>query len=87
MVSKLLLARDKLMPQMHFRQSGYTYSASGPFDKNKEKIRKFKETWDLQYIYQNELDKACFHRDLTYGDFKDLPKRTSSDKILHHKGL
>ena len=44
MVSKLLLARDKLMPQMHFRQSGYTYSASGPFDKNKEKIKKFKET-------------------------------------------
>ena len=39
MVNKLLLARDKLMPRMHFRQSGYTYSASGPFDKNKEKIK------------------------------------------------
>ena len=48
------------MPEMHLRQSGFTYSACGPFTKNKKKIQKFKETGNSQYIYQNELDKACF---------------------------
>ena len=44
---------------------------------------------DSQYIYQNELDKACFQHDMTYGDFKDLTRRkkNSSDKILHDKAL
>ena len=37
---------------------------------------------DSRYIYQNELDKACFQHDVAYGDFKDLPRRTASDKIL-----
>ena len=27
------------------------------------------------YIYQNKLDKARFQDDMTYGDFKDLPRR------------
>ena len=56
MVNKFLLARDKCMPKMHLRQPGFTYSASGPFTKNKERIKKFKETGDLRYIYQNELE-------------------------------
>ena len=50
--------------------------------KNKERIQKFKETGNSRYIYQNKLDKACFQHDLAYGDFKDLTKRTASDKIL-----
>ena len=37
---------------------------------------------DSQYIYQNELDKACFQHDMAYGDFKDLTRETDSDKIL-----
>ena len=37
------------------------------------------------YIQQNELDKACFQYDMTYGDFKDLPRRTSSGKLLSDK--
>ena len=41
------------MPEMHFRQTGFTYSASGPFTKNKERIKKNKETGDSRYIYQN----------------------------------
>ena len=41
---------------MHLRQPGFTYSASGPFNKNKERIKKIKETGDLRYIYQNELE-------------------------------
>ena len=67
---------------MHLRQPGLTYIACGPFTKNKERIQTFKETGDLQYIYQNELDKACFQHDMTYGDFKDLTRRTASDEIL-----
>ena len=81
-VHKILLARDKFMPEMHLRQPGFTYKACGPFTKNKERIQKLKETGDLRYIYQNELGKACFQHDMAYGDFKDLTRRTASDKIL-----
>ena len=81
-VNKFLLAGDKFMPEMHLRQPGFTYSACGPFTKNKERIQKFKETGDSRYIYQNELDKACFQHDIAYGDFKDLTRRTASDEIL-----
>ena len=70
---------------MHLRQPGFTYSACGPFTKNKERIQKFKETGDSRYIYQNELDKACFPHDMAYGNFKDLTRRTASEKILRHK--
>ena len=48
------------MPEMHLRQPGFMYSACGPFTKNKERILKFEETGDSRYVYQNELDKACF---------------------------
>ena len=81
-VHKILLSRDKFMPEMHLRQPGFTYKACGPFTKNKERIQKLKETGDLRYIYQNELGKACFQHDMAYGDFKDLTRRTASDKIL-----
>ena len=81
-VNKFLLAGDEFMPEIHLRQPGLMYSACGPFTKNKERMQKFKETGDLQYIYQNELDKACFWHDMAYEDFKDLIRRTASDKIL-----
>ena len=75
------------MPEMHLRQPGFTYSACGPFTKNKERIQKFKETGDTNYIYKNELDKACFQHDMAYGDFKDLTKRTAADKVLREKAF
>ena len=50
--------------------------------KNKERLQKLKETEDSRYIYQNELDKACFQHYMAFGDFKDLTRRTPSDKIL-----
>ena len=78
-VNKFLLAGDNFMPEMHLKQPGFTYSAYGPFNKNKERIQKFKETRDTSYIYKNELDKACFQHDMAYGDFKDLKRRTFSD--------
>ena len=48
---------------------------------------KFKETGDSQYIYQMELDKACFQHEMAYGDFKDLIRRTASDIILTDKAF
>ena len=55
--------------------------------KNKEWIQQFKETEDLRYICQNELDKACFQPDMAYGYFKDLRRITASDKIVRDKAF
>ena len=49
-VNKFLLAGDKCIPEMHLRQRGFTYSACRPFTKNKERIQKFKESGDSQYL-------------------------------------
>ena len=42
-VNKFLLAGDKFMPEMHLKQPGFTYSACGPFTKNKERIQSLKK--------------------------------------------
>ena len=84
-VNKFLLAGDKFMPEMHLKQPEFTYSACGTFTKNKERIQKFKEAGDTSYIYENELDKACIQHNMAYGVFKDLKRRTGSDKILKDK--
>ena len=75
-VNKFLLAGDKLMPEMHFKQPGFTYSACGPFTKNKEIFQKFMKTGNTDNIYKNNLDRACFQHDMAYGKYKDLTKRT-----------
>ena len=64
MVDKFLLAGDKFMPEMHLRQPGFTYSACGSFTRNKQRIQKFMQTIDTNYIYRNELDKVCFQHDI-----------------------
>ena len=81
-VNKFLLAGDKFMPEMHIKQPGFTYNTCGPFTKNKDRIQKSKEREETSYIYKNELDKACLQHDVAYGDFKDLARRTASDKFL-----
>ena len=81
-INKFLLAGDKFMPEMLLRQPQFTYSACGPFTRHKQRIQKFKETGDTNYIYKNELDKACFAHDAAYSDSKDLTKRTVANKIL-----
>ena len=86
-VNKFLLAGDKFMPEMHLKQPGFTYSACGPFTKNKERIQKFKETGDTKYIYRNELDKAYFQHHMAYGGFKDLARKKASDKTLRGKAF
>ena len=86
-VNKFLLVGDKFMPEMHLKQPGFTYSACGPFTKNKERIEKFMQTGNTDFIYKNELDKACFQHDMVYGKSKDLVKITQSVKVLKDKGF
>ena len=86
-INKILLAGDKFIPELHLRQPGFTYSVGDPFTKNKERIKKFKETGDSRCIYQNELDKAYFQHGMTYGDFKDLNRRAGADKVLCDKAI
>ena len=81
-VNKFLLAGDKYMPEMHLKQPGFAYRACGTFTKNKERIGKFMQTGDTNYIYKNDLDKVCFQHDMVYVKYKDLTKRTQSDKVL-----
>ena len=86
--SNFLLVGNVFMPEIHLRQPGFTYSTCRPFTKNKERITNFEETGDSRYIYQIELDKACFQHDIYgYGDFKDLNKRTFAEKILRDQGF
>ena len=40
-VNTFLLVRDKFMPDMHLKQRRFTYSACGPFTKNKERTENF----------------------------------------------
>ena len=71
---------------MYLERPGFA-SASGPFTKNKEKIEKFLETGNTDFIYKNELDKAWFQHDTAYGKWEDLLKTTQSDKVLRDKAF
>ena len=80
-----MLAGNKFIPELHLRQPRFTYSAHGPFPKTLKRIQKFRKTGNLEDIYKNKLDKACFAHDAAYSDSKDLTKITASDKILKGK--
>ena len=84
-INKFILVGDKFMPEMYLRQTGFTYSACGLFTRNKERTEKFMQSCNTDFIYKNELDKACFQPDMAYGKSKDLVKRTQSDKVLRDK--
>ena len=75
------------MPEMYLKQPGFTYSACDSFTKNKQRIKKFMQTGNTDFIYRNELDKACFQHDMAYEKTKDLVKRTQSDKVLKDKAF
>ena len=49
-VNKFLLAGDKLMPKMYLKEPRFTYGPCSQCLKNKEKMKKFKETGDLKYL-------------------------------------
>ena len=72
----------KLIPELHLKQPGFTYSACRPFTKHRERIQKFKETDNLKSYIKTKLDKTCFAHDAAYSDSNDLAKRTISDKIF-----
>ena len=72
---------------INLKQPGFTYSSCGPFTRNKQKIQKFMQAGFTNYIYKNELDKVCFQHDITYSKYKDLARRTQSDKVLKDKAF
>ena len=86
-VNKFLLAGDKFMPEMDLKQPGFTYSACGPFTKNKRRIENFMATGNTDFIQKNDFDKACFQHNMAYGKSKHLEKRTQSDKVLRDKAF
>ena len=86
-VNKFLLVGDNFVPEIHLKQPGFTCSTCVPFIRNKERIEKFKQTGNTDFISRNELDKACFQHDMAYGKSKDLTKRTQSDKVLKDKAF
>ena len=73
---------DKFMQEIHLKQPSFIYSACDPLTKNKERIEKFMQTGNTNFIYRIELDKACLKHDKAYGKSKDLIKRAPSDKLL-----
>ena len=82
---------------MHSRHTRFTYSICGPFNKSKERIKNSRKQENQYryihniyiyiYIYIYQLDKACFQRDMAYGDYKDLNGRTAADKYYVKKHL
>ena len=62
--NKFLLVDDELMPEMYLKQPGFTKNST----KNKERIEKFMQTGNTDFIYRNELDKDCFQLDMDYGN-------------------
>ena len=79
-VNKFLLTGDKFMPKRHLKQLDFTYSACGPFPRSNSRIEKFMQTGNTDFVYKNELDKACFQRDMAYGKSNDLAKENSIRK-------
>ena len=45
------------------------------------------KTGNTDFIYKNDFDKACFQRDMAYGESKDLVRRTESDKVLRDEAF
>ena len=86
-VKKILLVGDKFMPEMHLKQLGFTYSACGPFIKNKKIIEKLMQTRNTDCIYKNDLDNAFFEHSMAYGEYKDLNKTTQTDKFSKDRAL
>ena len=80
-VNKLLLAGDKFMPEMHLKQPGFTYSACGPFTKNKERIEKFMQM-KIQILFtETNSIKLVFNMIWLMVKQKTLQKELSQTKF------
>ena len=75
------------MPEIHLKQPAFTSSTCSPFTTNKETIKKFMQTWNSDFIYKNDLDKACFQHGMAYGKSRDLAKGTEPDKVLRDRAF
>ena len=60
-INKFLLAGDKFMPEMHLKQPDFTYSACGPFTKNKERIKKFMQTGNTDLFIKMSSIRLVFN--------------------------
>ena len=73
------------MTKLHKKHPEFTYSASRSFVKHRERIQKFKEESDSNYIYKKKLYKTCFAYDAVYADSKNLTNITVLDKVLNNR--
>ena len=84
-VNKFLLAGDTFMPEMYLKQPGFTYSACGPFTKNKERIQKYKKQ-EIQAVFTKmNLIKLVFK--MIWHMRRILPRKKTSDRILRDKAF
>ena len=60
-VNKFLLAGDKLMPEMHLKQPGFTYSACEPFTKNKKEFKNLKKQETQTIFTKMNLIRLVFN--------------------------
>ena len=86
-MNKFLLVGEKFMLEMHLKQPGFTYSACGLFTKNKERIEKFMQTGNINFICTNELDEACFQHDMVMANQKIYKKKISQIKFWEIKHI
>ena len=84
-INKFLLNNDKLIPVLHLKQPGFTYSACEPFTKHCARIQNFRERGNLKHLYRHKLDKTCFIHDAAYSNSTDLAKRAFPDKVLRDR--
>ena len=65
---------------MHLKQCDFTDSAFGYSQKTKKRTGKFMQTGNTDFIYKNELDKACFQMNFINRSLKKLKNTT----FIHH---
>ena len=85
--NRFLLVGDKFMREMYLNSLVLLTVIVGHLPKTKKEMKSLCRTGNTDFIYKNELDKACFQHDMAYGKSKDLAKRTQSDKVLRDKAF
>ena len=60
-VNMFLLVGDKFMLEMHLKQPGFTFSAWGPFTRNKKRIEKFMQTGNTYFFIKMNWIKLVFN--------------------------
>ena len=65
------------MPKLLLRQPWFTYSTCGPFTKHGERVKKFRETGDLNHIYILGQEKPRFKDIIWAGDLVDMGSLSS----------